>query len=132
MTAAGDIKTYDGTTTSAGMPMITVGSLAAGDTTTGFHPGLRQPKCRTTLAHARRQWSTMATTGPTTAYTVQHSRRNHQSASHHGDRGTDTRTYDGNDGLGRRPPLPLPASAPAIRQPTSARSSTAAMRDHGP
>ncbi len=36
ITAASDSKTYDGTTTSAGVPSITAGSLATGDTTTNF------------------------------------------------------------------------------------------------
>ncbi len=36
VTAATDTKTYDGTTTSVGVPTITAGSLAAGDTTTTF------------------------------------------------------------------------------------------------
>ena len=36
VTAASDAKTYDGTTTSAGIPTITSGSLATGDTTTNF------------------------------------------------------------------------------------------------
>ena len=36
VTAATDSKTYDGTTTSAGIPTITSGSLATGDTTTNF------------------------------------------------------------------------------------------------
>ena len=36
VTAATDSKTYDGTTTSTGIPTITSGSLATGDTTTSF------------------------------------------------------------------------------------------------
>ncbi len=36
VTAASDSKTYDGTTTSMGVPTITSGSLATGDTTTSF------------------------------------------------------------------------------------------------
>ncbi len=36
ITAASDSKTYDGTTTSAGVPSITAGSLATGDSTTTF------------------------------------------------------------------------------------------------
>ncbi len=36
VTAASDTKTYDGTTTSTGVPTITSGGLAAGDTTTTF------------------------------------------------------------------------------------------------
>ncbi len=36
VTAASDTKTYDGTTTSTGVPTITTGGLAAGDTTTTF------------------------------------------------------------------------------------------------
>ncbi len=36
VTAATDTKTYDGTTASSGVPTITAGSLATGDTTTSF------------------------------------------------------------------------------------------------
>ena len=36
VTAATDTKTYDGTTSSSGVPAITAGSLATGDTTTSF------------------------------------------------------------------------------------------------
>ena len=36
VTAAGDTKTYDGTTASSGVPTITAGNLATGDTTTSF------------------------------------------------------------------------------------------------
>ena len=44
VTAAGNTKTYDGTTSAADMPTITVGSLQTGDTQHYLHGDLRQPE----------------------------------------------------------------------------------------
>ena len=66
VTAAPDTKTYDGTTASTGTPTITAGSLATGDIDHRLHPGLRQPKCRTTLRSRPAASSTTATPEPTT------------------------------------------------------------------
>ncbi len=53
VTAASDTKTYDGTTASSGVPTITSGSLAVGDTS-DFTQSLRQPQRRTRYADRQR------------------------------------------------------------------------------
>ena len=85
VTAATDTKTYDGTTTSAGTPTITAGSLATGDTTT-IHPGLRQPQRGLANADAQRDRQRRQRRRQLQLH-LRDGRRHHQPARHHRDRG---------------------------------------------
>ena len=129
VTAASDTKTYDGTTTSAGVPTITAGSLATGDTTTNFHPGLRQPECRARVAGTQRDRQRRQRRRQLHLH-FRDCRRDHQPARHHGRRLRATPRLT----MAQRSPRPCRPSPPAAWRPAtpqrlSPRSSAAGTRE---
>ena len=131
VTAATDSKTYDGTTTSTGIPTITSGSLATGDTTTNFTQVFdsRNAGARMLIASGivndgnggnNYTYTFVPAAGTITPLAITVTAA------------TDSKTYDGtNTSAPASQPSPRGAWPPATRRPASRRCSTAATRARG-